>query len=427
MSDGKKRVVILGAGSAGLGAALRLKKAAGRAPGLEVTLVDRNNYHFVLPIVYQVVTGSVAPTNISFPVRILLRRRGVAGPVRFMQSHVQAIDVQARTVTTDDGELQWDYLVVALGATTNFFGMEDVQRNALTFRSLKDGIIIRNRVLDNYEAALWETNEQRQRELLTFVIVGGGPTGVELAASIQDLVGKVLTKDYPGVASLARVMLIESQDRILPGLDPRAAELATRGLRSRGVDVLLGTRISKAWEGGVETADGRTVPSNAVIWSAGVKPAEAVESLPFEKAKDGRILVDQHMEVPNSPGVYVLGDSAYLLQPDGSAPYPATFQIAYRQGPACADNIVRALQGRPQRPFRRKYVGQVIYMSRSTAVAQILGRVFDGYAAGMLRRMLYLWMVVSYLGLSTGLKSKLSAVVNWVFAYFYIRDTARLE
>jgi len=423
----KKRVLILGAGAAGIGAALELKKASAGVPELEVTLVDQLDYHHPLPFIWQVVSGSVEPSHISFPLHALLRRRGAEGPVKFRQSRVQGIDVESKVVSTDDEELEWDYLVVALGSTTNFFGMADIEENSIILKSLRDAVSIHNRILDNYEAALRERNEQRRRELLTFVVVGGGPTGIELAAAIQDFVRKALIRDYPSLMSQTRVLLVEAQDALLSGMKAKMSGLAISRLRSRGIEVLLKTRITKVLPGGIQTADGQTIATNTVIWVAGVKPVAVVESLPFEKAKGGRIMVNQYMEVPESPGVYVLGDCAYLLQEHGSAPYPPTQQVAGRQGPACARNIVRAMQGQDQRPFRYKFKGQVIYMGRNLVVAQLGNRVFDGFVAGLLRRVYYLWIFISYLGLPTGFRRKLGAVRDWIPAYFYHRNTAHLE
>ncbi len=423
----KKRVVILGAGAAGLGVALELKKASAGTPALEVTLVDQRNYHHPLPFIWHVVSGSVEPGHISFPLHALLRRRSAEGPVKFRQSRVQSIDVEKKVVSTDAGKLKWDYLVVAMGSATNFFGMADVEENSLSFKSLRDAVNIHNRILDNYEAALWERNEERRRELLTFVVVGGGPTGIELAAAIQDFVRKALVRDYPSLMPQTRVLLVEAQDALLSGLGAKVSELAINRLRSRGIEVLLKTRISRAWSAGVQTADGQTIPTRTVIWVAGVKPVSVVESLPFEKAKGGRIVVNQYLEVTESPGVYVLGDCAYSLQENGSVPYPPTQQVAIRQGPACARNIVRAMRGQEQRPFRYKFKGQVIYMGRNLVVAQLGNRVFDGFAAALLRRVYYLWMFISYLGLPREFRRKLGAVCGWIPAYFYHRNTAHLE
>ena len=426
VSGDKKRVLILGAGAAGIEAALELKKASAGAPELEVTLVDQRNYHHPLPFIWHVVSGSVEPGHISCALHALLRRRSAEGPVKFRQSRIQGIDVEKKVVSTDTGKLKWDYLVVALGSTTNFFGMADVEKNSLNLKSLRDAVDIHNHILDNYEAALRERDEQRQRELLTFVVVGGGPSGIELAAAIQDFVSKALVRNYPSLMSQTRVLLVEAQDALLSSLGTKVSELAINRLRSREIEVLLKTRITKAWSAGVETADGQTIPTCTVIWVAGVKPVDVVETLPFEKAKGGRIVVNEYMEVSESLGVYVIGDCAYLLQENSSVPYPPTQQVAQRQGPACARNIIRAMLGEHQVPFRYKFKGQVIYMGRNLVVAQLGNRVFDGFAAALLRRIYYLWVFISYLGLPTEFKRKLSAVYSWIPAYFYRRNTAHL-
>jgi NADH dehydrogenase len=427
MRGDKKRVLILGAGAAGISAALELNKASARVPELEVTLVDQRDYHHPLPFIWHVVSGSVEPSHISFPLHALLRTRGAEGPVKFRQSRVQGIDVARKVVSTDDGELKWDYLVVALGSATNFFGMADVEGNSLSLKSLKDAVNIHNHVLDNYEAALREEDEQRRRELLTFVVVGGGPTGVELVAAIQDFVRRALIQDYPSLMSQTRVLLVEAQGALLSGLKPKMSEMAISRLRSRGIEVLLETRITKVWSDGIQTADGQTIPTGTVIWVAGVKPVAVVGALPFNKARDGRIIVNQYLEVPESPGIYVLGDCAYSLQENGSVPYPPTHQVASRQGPVCARNIVRAIRGQDQRPFRYKFKGQVVYMGRNLAVAQVWDYVFDGFAAALVRRVYYLWVFISYLGLPTEFRRKLGAVRDWVPAYFYHRNTAHLD
>ena len=420
-------MLILGAGAAGISAALELKKASARVPGLQVALVDQRDYHHPLPFVWQVVSGSVEPSHISFPLHALLGKRGATVPVEFRRGQVQSIDVEGKVVRIDGGEMEWDYLVVALGSTTNFFGMADIEKDSLVLKSLRDAVSIHNRILDDYEAALREKDEQRQRELLTFVVVGGGPTGIELVAAIQDFLRKALVRVYPSLMSKTRVLLIEAQDALLSGMKAEMSELAVSRLRSRGVEILLTTRITRVWSGGIQTADGQTIPTSTVIWVAGVKPAAVVESLPFNKAKGGRIVVNQYLEVPESPGVYVLGDCAYLLQEGGSVPYPPTHQVAARQGPACARNIIRAVEGKEKLAFRYRFKGQVVYMGRNLALAQLWDRVFDGFAAALVRRLYYLWVFISYLGLPTEFRRKLGAVRSWISAYFYHRNTAHLE
>lgn len=415
-----KRVLILGAGSAGLTVAMALEKASAGMPGLEVILVDQRNYHLFQPLLYQVVTGGVEPGHICFSVRSLLRQGGNAGPVVFRESRVQSIDVDRKKVSTDNGDLEWDYLVVALGSTTNFFNLPSAEKNAMPMKSLRDGISIHNRILDRYEAALREGDEQRRRELLTFVIVGAGATGVELTASIQDFVRKVLIRDYPSLTPLVRVILTEDRDRILSGMKAEVTQVALRRLHSQGVEVLLGARIGKVWPEGVQTTGGQIIPTRTVIWVTGVKPVSVVEALPLDKASDGRFLVSQNLEAPSLPGVYILGDCAYLLQESGLEPYPPTGQIAVRQGMACARNILSAVTGGPQRPFRYKYRGELISMGRNVAVAQIGNLAFDGFAAWVLWR-------IYYLGMLMGFRSKLSVALDWSLAYFYRRNTAHLE
>lgn len=426
-SDSTKRLVILGGGSAGVSVVLGLRKVAARIPGLEVTLVDRKNYHPVLPLAYQVVTGSVAPHQISFPMHKLLKEKSRDAKVKFRQGTVQSVDVENKVVVTDNGTVEWDYLVLALGSTTNYFGMSDMEAIALPFRSVKHGIEIHDRIIENYEKALSEENEQRQRELLTFVVVGGGPTGVELSASIREFTNRVLARYYPSLAPLARVVLIEAQDSVLASMKTSTQRLAMSKLYSRGVELMLGTRISKAWAEGVQTSDGDTIPTDTVIWTAGIKPIPEIEALPFNKAKDGRILVNEHLQVEGADRVYALGDCAYLEQGKGLGPYPPTFQVAFRQGRVCAGNIVKSIKGKSQSRYRSKFVGQIFYIERNMAVAELFGIVFDGYVAAMMRRALFIGMLIAYGGLLTGLKNKLSAALDWTFAYFYNRTIARIE
>jgi NADH:ubiquinone reductase (H+-translocating) len=423
----RKRVVILGAGAAGVSAALEFKKGPADACELEVMVVDQRDYHHPLPFMWQVVSGSVGPGHVIFPLNALLRKGDSEASVEFRQCRVQSVDLQTRVVRTDDGELEWDYLVVALGSTTSYFGMRDAEEHSLRLKSLTDAVRIHNHILDSHEAAEKEENDEIKRELLTFAVIGGGPTGIELAAAIQDFVRKVLPKRYPSLTRHARVLLVEAQNALLSGFPARMSELAVKVLRARGVHVLLGARIVKVWSAGIETADGQTIPTRSVIWVAGVKPVPVVESLLFGKARDGRVLVDGYLGVPGTPGVYVIGDCAYLLQQGGSRPYPPTQQVAERQGPACARNIMRTALGKGQLPFRYRFKGQVIYMGRNSVVVQVGSRVFNGIGGAFVRWGFYTWQFLSYLGLRTEFRRKAGAVREWIAAYFYRRSTSRLD
>ncbi len=416
----RKRVLVLGAGAAGLAATMALERASAGIPGLEVCLVDQQNYHLFQPLLYQVVTGGVEPGHICFAVRSMLRGGGNTPPVVFRESRVDEIDLARRRVTTDSGAIDWDYLVIALGSTTDFLGVPGAEENALPLKSLRDGITIHNRILDQYEAALREPEGPRLRKLLTFAVVGGGATGVELVASIGDFVSKVMVRDYPKMTALVRVVLVESKDHLLGGMKPEAARLALRRLRARGVEVSLQTRVSQVWQDGLRSKDGLTLSTGLVVWVTGIKPAPVAAVLPFDRAGDGRFIVSPTLEVPETPGVYVVGDCAHLPQPTGEGAYPPTGQIAVRQGLACARNIINAATGREPAPFDYRYKGELISMGRNVAIAQIGQLAFDGFPAWLLWR-------VYYLGKLMGFRSKLSVAVDWSLAYFYRRNTARLE
>ncbi len=416
-TGGNKKVVILGAGTAGLSTALTLAELASVESGVEVTLLDQHNYHLFLPLLYQVVTGGVEPGHICFPIRSLLREKHI----RFRESHVTDIDLKRRILVTDDGNLGWDYLVIAPGSVTHFFGLADVQRNAFQLKSLRDAIAIHNHIVGNYEIAVQEENAQRRQELLTFVIVGGGATGVELAASIQDFVSKVLSRDYPRIRpDEAQVILVEAQGSVLPKMTQSMAAKASNRLKAMGAQVLCNTRIVNAWPEAVQTADGQTIPTRTLIWVAGVKPVSIVEAQNLDKARDGRIMVGPNLELPGLPGVYIAGDCAYIATEEQPEGYPPTGQIAMRQGLACAQNIIRTIGGKPQKPFQYRYKGELISMGRNKAVAEIGGHAFDGLPAWLLWR-------IYYLGKLMGFKNKLSVALDWSFAYFYRRNTARLE
>lgn len=416
----RQRVLVLGAGAAGLAATMALERASAGIPGLEVCLVDRQNYHLFQPLLYQVVTGGVEPGHICFAVRSMLRGGGNTPPVVFRESRVDEIDLARKRVTTDRGALDWDYLVIALGSTTNFLDVPGAEENALPLKSLRDGITVHNRIIDQYEAALREPEESRRRELLSFAVVGGGATGVELAASIGDFVNKVMVRDYPEMTPLVRVVLVEGRDHLLTGMKPEVARLALRRLRARGIEVLLEKRVSRVSHGDIRSEDGQAVPTGLVVWVTGVKPVPVVAALPFDRERDGRFIVSPTLEVPETPGVYVVGDCAHLPQPTGEGAYPPTGQIAVRQGLACAGNIIKAVTGRQPSPFDYRYKGELISMGRNVAIAQIGQLAFDGFPAWLLWR-------VYYLGKLMGFRSKLSVALDWSLAYFYHRNTARLE
>lgn len=399
---------------------MRLEKACARLPGLEVVWVDQFNYHLFLPLLYQVATGGVDPLHVCFPVRLLLKNGGTAGPVSFLEGRVAGIDLGKRVVETEHERLDWDYLVLALGSTTSFFGLPDIEPHVMTVKTLASSIAIYNHMLRSYEQAWREKDEQRRRELLTFVVVGGGATGAELAGSLNGFVCNVMPRSYPPLAPLARVMILEASDSLLKGMDPGMGRVARDRLTREGVEVKLSTRVARGIPGGIVTADGQTIRAGTVIWVAGVTPVPLARALPLQKARDGRIIVEPTLQAPGKPEVYIIGDCAHVQRPGGGTAYPPTGQIAVRQGVHCARNIVSSLLGRPQAAFDYRYRGELISLGRNVAVAKVGKVAFDGFPAWVLWQTYYLRKLM-------GFRNRLGVLVDWAFDYFHRRNTARLE
>jgi NADH dehydrogenase len=420
MATQKKRIVILGAGFGGLFAAVEFERLARLLPGVEVTLVDSNNYHLFVPLLYHVATGGIEPGNICFPVRSILKNGGAAPPVVFRECQVQSLDLEKKRVITDRAELDYDYLIFALGSTTNYYGIPGLEQNIVPLKTIADGVAMHNRILESFEAALFETESQKQRELLTFVIVGGGATGVELACTMALFVFKTLERDFPTVASQARVVLVEAGDGLLHGMRSELGQLTLKRLKRYRVEVILNCRVASATATGIQTKDGQLIPSRNVIWVGGVKPDPLAQAIPAEKARDGRIIVDPNLEVPSLPGVYIIGDCAYALQPGTSIAYPQTAQTAVRMGTYAAGNIARVMMGYPACPFDYKYKGDLVFLGRNYAVGEFLGRVISGFPA------FYMYQGYHLVTL-TGFRNKLITVIDWAYDYFYRQSTVKLR
>jgi len=416
----ERRIVILGAGFGGLAAALEFERLQTHLPGMEVVLLDQHNYHLFMPLLYQVGTGGIEPGNICFPLRSMINKGGTGPPVMFRECQVQGVDVERKTVFTNRMDLKYDYLVFALGSTTNFYGLPDIESHVMPLKTLKDGIALHNRILESFETALLEPDEQKRRELLTFAVVGGGATGVETACTTAIFVFKTLARDFPPLVPQARVALIEGADSLLRGMRPEMGRIALQKLKSRGVEVLLNCPVACTSPTGIQTRDGRSIPTRNIVWVAGVRPVALAETLPADKARDGRIVVDDQLEVAALPGLYVIGDCAYRTQFGASIAYPPTAQIAIQEGRAVARNIAWSIMGRPQQPFSYDYRGELIYLGRNHAVGEIGNRVIDGAPAFWLYQTYYLNKLM-------GFKKKLSTLIDWAYDYFYRRNTAKLD
>jgi NADH dehydrogenase len=412
-----KQIVILGAGFGGINTAHHLLRQLPPESGWTVMLIDRQNYSLFTPLLYQAATGLVEPANILFPVRTLSH----APNFKFRESTLQDVDFDSRRVLLDDGEVTFDHLVIALGSVTNFFGKEADLREALQLKSIADSILIRNRIIDAFERADISTDEEERRRCLTFLVVGGGATGVELAGAIRGLVCTVLLRHYPGIRrDEIRIVICEALGEILPGISRGLAAFALRRLRGLGIEVRLETPVERVDAGGAILKGGESVPSRTVVWAAGVRPSPLVDRMNVPKAKNGRILVDRFLEVEGHPGVYALGDITASLDPKTGKPLPPSAAVAVQEAPALADILVARIEGRPARPFEYHPRGELISLGRHQAVAEVAGVRLTGVPAWILWRAFYLSQLM-------GFKNRLSVALDWTFAYLYQRDIVQIE
>lgn len=412
-----KNIVVLGAGFGGMNTVSTLLHRLPPESGWKITLVDQHNYFLFTPLLYHAATGLVDPSNVLFPVRSLSN----AENFDFRESRVLDIDFRRQVVHLDDGQLSYDYLVLALGSVTNFFGQEDQLKDALTLKTTADAITVRNRLIDAFERADVATDPDERKRCLTFVVVGGGATGIELAGAIQGLIRGTLARQYPHIRpEESRLLVFEAMSEILPGLPRELAHYSEQRLRDLGVDLRLNTPVAHVNEEGITLKTGEMIPSRTVVWAAGVRPAPIAARWDLPKLKNGRILVNEFMQVQGVSNCYALGDMAAFMDQESEKPLPPTAAIAVRQGKALAEILVAHLEGKQAHPFRYTPVGELVSLGRHEAVADVKGVKVTGFPAWLLWRAFYLSQLM-------GFKNRLAVALDWSFAYAYQRDTVRLE
>ena len=404
-----KQIVVLGGGFGGLHLVRRLERRL-RPGEAAVTLVDRQNYHLFTPLLYQVCTGELPPHAVAYPLRDATAPAGY----HFLQSEVTAIDMERRRVGTADGELSYDHLVIAVGSVTNDFGIPGVRENALPVKWLSDAETLKRHVLDIFETAAIETDIGRRREALTFIIVGAGPVGVELASSLRDLMDHTLRKIYPSIDFRADIAihLIEGTDRVLPAMDPRLSAIAVKSLEQQRIRVLLNTLVSEIGPGVVHTKDGAQLRARTIVWSGGVKVNPLIASIDLPKSKDGRIIVDDRFRANGRDDVMALGDAAYFEHNGKGLPQLA--QVAVLQAPAAARNLVALVRGEPTQPFVYHRKGDLVALGRTQAVAEFArlgGFVLGGLPAWTVWRVNYLMQLL-------GVRNRGTLLVEWVLSFF---------
>jgi NADH:ubiquinone reductase (H+-translocating) len=415
LTQSGKRIVVIGAGFAGLAA---IKELTQIDVPVEITLIDRQNYHMFMPLLYHLTSGGISVENICFPIRQLLEPGTCSSSIRFSKCEVKQIDLYKKTVFTDRTDYDYDYLILALGSVSNYFNVPGVEPNTLPLKSIRDAINIHNRVIEQFEEAVFETDESKRREMLTFTIVGGGPTGVELCATMAQLLFKTLKREFPHLLTLTRLVLVEGSGGLLRGFKTKLGQLAQRRLQKLGAELFLNFQVAEVFDSGIKAADGRAISTKNIIWVAGVKPNPMIQSLPVQKAKDGRVIVKSNSEIPDFPGVFVIGDCAYLLQKGSEKPYPPTAQGAIVTGACCGDNLARIISRKPVRERQHRFANELIFVGRDYAVGELTGKIVSGYFA-------FIFYQINHLLKLTGFKNKLGTALDWVYDYISSRNTSK--
>lgn len=405
------QVVIIGGGFAGLAAARRLKNAP-----CEVTVVDRHNHHVFQPLLYQVATAGLSPGDIASPIRWILRKQP---RLRVLLANVERIDSEARHVVLDRGErLAYDYLIVAAGATHSYFGHDEWSDAAPGLKTLDDALGIRRRLLLAFEEAEREPNPVYQRRLLTFVIIGGGPTGVEMAGALGEIARQVLRTEFDNVdPAIARIILIEAGPSILPAFPEPLRESARVALLRLGITVRLGHAVTKVEPETVWIGDER-VDAHTILWAAGVAAAPLSRDLGPNLDRAGRVIVEPDLSVAGHAGVFVAGDLASFSHQTGK-PLPGVAQVAKQQGTRAAANVARLIAGRPATPFHYYDPGNMATIGRNAAIADFGFLRVSGYLGWLL------WLFVHILFL-IGFRNRVSVMLQWAAAYFTYQRSVRL-
>jgi NADH dehydrogenase len=401
--------VVIGAGFAGLQCARRL---AGEP--VEVLVLDRVNYHLFTPLLYQVASALLNPSDIAIPVRRVLQR---APNVRFRLTEVAGIDFAARRVAVEGGEPEaYDAVVVACGSRTNWFGMGDVERGALALKDLPDAMALRNHVLACFEAATRERDPTAREAWTTFVVVGGGPTGVEYAGALSELFRKPLRRDFPDLdVDRARVVLLEATDRLLAAFPETLGAYARRELERRGIEVRTGARVTgMAGERVTIESEGSrpaawAVATRTLIWTAGVAPERLVDALGVPRGPGGRIVVDEELRIEGMADAFAVGDAAAVRSSGELLPMMAP--PAMQAGRHAADNVLRHLRGEPLLPFRYRDKGIMATIGRSAAVAAIGRLRLKGFGGWLFWLALHLFLLI-------GFRNRLAVLLEWAWDYF---------
>lgn len=408
----QKRIVIVGSGFAGLTLAQKLKYS-----GYQVVLIDKNNYHQFQPLLYQVATAGLEPRDISFPLRKIFQKFNNT----FIRiAEVSKIDTQEKVVTTSLGTVHYDYLVLANGASTSFFGMKSVEEHSIPMKSVAEALVLLNSILHNFEDVLVASDHEVRESEMNIVVVGGGPTGVELSGALAEMKRYVFPKDYRELdCSKIRIVLVEAADQLLNGMSAASSKKAEKFLKKLGVEILLSTQVVDYDGQLVSFKSGESIRTKTLVWAAGIA-ANLLEGVPTSSVVRGRrLLCDSVNRLQNANDIFVLGDAAYISDERWPKGHPQVAQVAIQQARNLARNFVRLKKNQPLKPFRYSDYGSMATVGRNKAVVDLPFAHFQGLFAWIL------WMFI-HLRSIFGLKNKIQIFINWVWSYLTYDQSLRL-
>jgi len=404
-------IVIIGAGFGGLNVARQLRNAP-----VKITLIDKQNYHLFQPLLYQVAIAGLLPSQIAYPLRTIFRDQK---NITFQLGEVTGINFEARYVSMNGSVIAYDYLVIAVGAETNFFGMDSIEQDGFEVKDIQKAVSTRNHLLKMFEQASREADADKRRTMLTFVVVGGGPTGVETAGALAELINHVMVKDFPDLnLNEARVVLLEANDHLITPYPHELRHATFDLLRREHVEIRLNTKLAGFNGQRITLADGQQIATFTLIWTAGIKAAPMLESLEVERAGTGRVRVNSTLQLPQHPEVFVVGDAAYLLNEEGQ-PLPMLSTVAIQQGKVTAQNIWRIISGKQPELFYYKDLGLLATIGRNAAVARIWGVSFSGFIAWVIWVFLHIYRLI-------GFRNRILVFVNWAWDYIFYENQIRL-
>jgi len=404
-------IVIIGAGFAGLETARGLSGAPVR-----ITLIDKNNHHLFQPLFYRVATAGLLPAQIAQPVRTIFRRQK---NLTFQMGEVTAINLEEKYIKLNGSIIAYDYLVIAVGGQTNFFGFGEIEQSSFQIKDLETAVRTRNQLLAMFEQASREAEPEKRKAYLTFVIVGGGATGVETAGALAELITHVMKKDYPRInLNEARVILLEASPHLIGSYPGELRQATLKLLKKKNVDVRLNAKLENFDGQRVTLADGNIIETQTLIWTAGIKTAGIADSLNVEKAGGGRIRVQPGLNLPEHEEVFVIGDAAFLPD-EKDQPLPMISPVAIQQGVLTAKNILNLLNSKPLTDFYYKDPGLLATVGRNAAVARIWGISFSGFIAWIIWVFLHIYRII-------GFRNRILIMFNWAWDYLFYDNQARL-